>query len=139
MTGGGVKRIHHIDFVVRDLDRAAERYRTLFGFEPEPKETLPERGIELVRFRVGETWLILVQPTRDDSPVAAFLEEHGEGYFHLAFEVDDVETAARDMADRGVALRDSAPRTGLDGWKLVDIEPEETFGALMQLIEAGDV
>ena len=37
-----------------------------------------ERGIDLARFRIGETWLILVQPTRADSPVAAYLEQHGE-------------------------------------------------------------
>ena len=137
MTGPGVRRIHHIDFVVRDLDRAVEQYRKLFGLEPEPKESLPERGIDLVRFKVGETWLILVQPTGDDGPVAAYLEEHGEGYFHLAFEIDDLESAVRGMTDRGVALRDPAPRTGLEGWKLLDIEPEQTSGALMQLVETG--
>ena len=135
MTSPRVKRIHHIDFVVRDLDRAVEQYRTIFGLEPEPKESLPARGIDLVRFRVGDTWLILVQPIRDDSPVKAFLDQHGEGYFHLAFEVDDVEAAAEAIAERGVALRDPNPRIGVDGWKLMDIEPEETSGALMQLIE----
>lgn len=137
MTGGNIKRIHHIDFVVRDLDRAVEQYRKVLGVEPEPRDTLPARGIDLVRFRVGETFIILVQPTRQDSPVMAYLEEHGEGYFHLALEVDDIEATAASMAERNVAFVDPTPRSGFKDWKLMDIDPGETSGASMQLIEAG--
>jgi len=136
MTASKPRRIHHIDVVVHDLDQAEDRYRRVLGIEPLPRETLPGRGIDLVRFRIGETWLILVQPTRDDSPVAAFLEEHGEGFFHMAIEIDDIEDEARALQSRGVRLTNSTPRIGIDGWKLVDVELEETLGAMIQLIEA---
>ena len=136
MTASNPRRIHHIDVVVHDLDQAEDRYRRVLGIEPLPRETLPGRGIDLVRFRIGETWLILVQPTRDDSPVAAFLEEHGEGFFHMAIEIDDIEDEARALQSRGVRLTNSTPRIGIDGWKLVDVELDETLGAMIQLIEA---
>ena len=130
------RRIHHIDVVVADLDRAVMQYRKVLGVEPSPRETLPSRGVDLVRFRVGETWLILVQPTRSDSPVAAYLEQNGEGFFHMAIEVDDVEAAADSLRAEGVRLVNEVPRTGVDGWKLVDIEICETSGAMVQLVEA---
>lgn len=133
------RRVHHIDIVVRDLERATERYRLVLGIEPLARETLASRGIDLVRFRVGDTWLILVQPTRGDSPVAEFLRQHGEGFFHMAIEVDDVEVRARALAERGVRLVQTAPRIGVDGWKLIDIELDETFGAMLQLVEAPEV
>ena len=135
MTASAPRRIHHIDIVVEDLDRAEARYRAVLGIEPEPRESFPPRGIDLVRFRIGETWLILVQPTDDDGPVAAFLAEHGEGFFHAAIEVDDIGRRAAAIAAAGIGLTNREPRAGVDGWRLVDIDPEETMGAMIQLIE----
>lgn len=129
------RRIHHLDIVVRDLDRATARYRQVLGVEPRPRETLPDRGIELVRFPIGEAWLILVQPTAGEGPVAAFLDQHGEGFFHVAFEVDDVAERARSLDESGVGLANRRPRVGLDGWKLVDLDIDDTFGAMIQLVE----
>ncbi len=136
MTSSVPRRIHHIDVVVRDLDRAEDRYRRVLGIEPLPRESLPGRGIDLVRFSIGETWLILVQPTSDQGPVAVFLEEHGEGFFHMAIEIDDIEREARALSARNVRLVNREPRIGIDGWKLIDIELDETLGAMIQLVEA---
>lgn len=136
MSASTPRRVHHIDVVVRDLDQAEDRYRRVLGIEPLARESLPGRGIDLVRFRVGETWLILVQPTSHDGPVAAFLEEHGEGFFHMAVEFDDLERQARVVSERGIRLVNGEPRIGIDGWKLIDIELDETLGAMIQLVEA---
>lgn len=135
MTTATPQRIHHIDIVVEDLDQAEDRYRSVLGIEPLPRETFPGRSIDLVRFRIGETWLILVQPTDNEGPVAAFLEEHGEGFFHMAIEVEDVARRAAELDSNGVSLSNREPRIGVDGWKLVDIELDETMGAMIQLIE----
>jgi len=132
------KRIHHIDVVVHDLDRAVERYRKVLGVDPSPRESLPGRGIDLARFRIGETWLILVQPTQPESPVMRFLEDHGEGFFHMAIEVDDVESSSRNLRAQGVRLCNDTPRIGVEGWRLVDVEMDETFGAMVQLVEVGE-
>lgn len=136
MASSEPSRIHHIDIVVRDLSSATERFRRILGIEPRERETLASRGIELARFLIGQTWLILVQPMSEDGPVADFLRQHGEGFFHMAVEFDDVEAQARTLSQRGVRLVQPYPRIGVDGWKLVDIEIDETFGAMMQLVES---
>ncbi len=134
-----VQRIHHIDFVVRDLERATELYRRILGREPLERESLPSRGIDLVRFRVGETWIILVQPLGDEGPVADFLSRHGEGFFHIAYQVDgDVERVGRSLAEEGIGVVNPEPRLGVEGWKLVDLEIEDTLGAMIQLVEPGE-
>ena len=130
-----VRRIHHLDIVVHDLEQAVERYRLILGQEPLGRETLPERGIDLARFRLGETWLILVQPTRDDSPVAAFLRKHGEGFFHIAYQVDDAEAKGRELAESGIGVVNPEPRRGVEGWKLVDLDMADTLGVMTQLAE----
>jgi len=130
-----LKRIHHIDYVVRDLDRAIEQYRRVLGVDPGPKERLESWGVQFARFKVGETWVILVQPLRDDSRAQAYLDRHGEGFFHIAYEVEGIEAAAATLKQKGVKLLNETPRRGLEGWKLVDIDVEETLGVVTQLAE----
>ncbi len=130
-----LQRLHHVDFVVRDLDRAIERYRRIFGLPSVDREFLEARGVALGRFRLGMTWIVLVQPVAEASPVKQFLDKHGEGFYHIAFEVDDLDSAIREMKSNNVALLNETPRQGIDGWKLVDIDTCETFGAMVQLIQ----
>lgn len=133
-----VRRVHHIDFVVRDLDAAASTYARVLGVEPRSRETLEDRGVELVRFELGDIWVILVQPVRSDSPVQAFIDRHGEGFFHIGYKVDDVEAEAERLQSEGIPLSSDIPRRGVEGWKLVDIDMEETFGVYTQLVEEDD-
>lgn len=131
-----LKRIHHIDYVVRDLDRAILQYRTLFGVPFERRERLENRGVELARFRLGETWIVLVQPTQPDSPVQKFLQKHGEGFFHIAYEVESLGAMVSDLKAKGVKLMKDSPRQGLEGWQLADLELDETFGLMTQLVDS---
>lgn len=130
-----IRRAHHIDFVVHDLDRAVSRFSKIFGIEPLQRERLEERGVELVRFDVGGIWIALVQPIRSDSPVQSFLDEHGEGFFHIAFQVDDLVSEARRIEAAGIRLTSSTPRRGVEGWKLIDLVMDDTCGVYTQLIE----
>jgi methylmalonyl-CoA epimerase len=133
-----IQRAHHIDFVVRDLERATTRFAAIFGVEPLERERLEDRGVELVRFDVGGLWIALVQPTRDDSPVQAFLDKHGEGFFHIAFKVDDVESEVERIESQGIGLVNRTPRIGVEGWKLVDLVMGDTFGVYTQLVQEDD-
>lgn len=127
--------IHHIDFVVRDLDAAMTQYRRLFGVEFLEREALPSRGVELARFRLGSTWIVLVQPVTQSSPVQEFLNEHGEGFYHIAYQVRNAKEAAEELKTKGVKLMKDSPRTGVDGWTLTDLQMEETFGLMTQLVQ----
>lgn len=130
-----LKRIHHIDFIVRDLDRAVAKYQRLFGVSFGPRERLDSRGAELTRFRLGDTWIVLVQPLTDGSPIKRFLDEHGEGFYHIAFEVEDLPGIVSQMKSEGVRLMNEKPRKGVEGWSLVDLEMAETFGVMIQLAD----
>ena len=132
-----IKRIHHINFIVRDLDKALDTYRIIFGDPIAGQESLPQRGVKLARFKVGETWLILVQPVTDDGVAARYLEEHGEGFFLMSCQVDDVKKAAQQVSSDGIRVLDQQPRQGLDDWQLMDLDAVDLFGANIQLVESG--
>jgi len=130
-----VKRVHHINFLVRDLETAIRRYQELLGVTLYAREDLDSRGVRLARFRVGEVWIVLVQPVSDEGAPADHLRRHGEGFFLISYEVDDVVRAAVDVKAKEGKLLNENPRTGISGWKLIDIDPVDTFGAQIQLTE----
>ncbi len=133
-----IKRIHHINFVVRDLKKALDAYRVIFGDPVAEQELLPQRGVALARFKIGETWLILVQPLGEDGVVARYLEEHGEGFFLMSCQVDDVKKAARQVSNDGITVLDQQPRQGLEDWQVMDLDVADLFGANIQLVESGN-
>ena len=133
-----IKRIHHINFIVKDLEKALRRYKVLFGDPVSESESLPQRGVKLARFKVGETWLILVEPVDDESVPGRYLKQHGEGFFLISCQVDDVKKSARLVSSAGIKVLDPLPRQGLDDWEVMDLSREDLFGVDFQLVESAD-
>lgn len=130
-----LNRIYHLGYAVEDLDAATRFYRDAFGAEPGEPEIVEEQGIIATMFEVGESMIELVQPTRPDSPVGKFLAKRGEGFHHVAFEVDNLEAALADLKSRGVELIDETPRVGAGGTRMAFVHPNGVFGVLTELVE----
>ena len=131
----GASRIHHINFLVRDLDAAERQYRALLGLGPAVRDELPGRNVRTGRFQLGESWLVLVQPLSEEGEPARHLREHGEGFFLISFGVNDIEAAMVRARQSGGRFTSEQTRTGLDDWRLIDFDPADTFGATLQLVE----
>jgi methylmalonyl-CoA/ethylmalonyl-CoA epimerase len=129
-----VTRIHHLTFVVRNLDLAEEQYRMALGIEAMEREELPLRGVRTSRFRLGELWVVLVQPTGEGVP-ARHLREHGEGLLLVSYEVPDLALALADCVARGIA-QDGPIRAGVSNWRVADLVTGVTPGVTTQLCEA---
>ena len=130
-----LNRIYHLGYAVEDIEAASWFYRENFGVVPGEPEVVDEQGIIATMFRVGESTIELVQPTRPDSPVGKFLAKRGEGFHHVAFEVDDLPEALAELKRNGVNLIDEEPRTGAGGMKIAFVHPEGAFGVLTELVE----
>ncbi len=124
-----VSRLHHINFVVRDLEAATRRFEQELGLPPFETVDHAVRGSRIARSRVGETYLVLVCPYDAESVPGQYLSEHGEGFFLLSFGVDDLDASLARIAegDRG------AIRQGILDWRIADIGT--WFGAGVQLTE----
>jgi len=133
-----LKGVHHINFVVRDLDAAVSRYQALFGLDNCEYLDHPHRPVKTARFRIGECWIVLLQPLDNDSPPARHLQQHGEGFFLISYEVDDIDAAMLRVKDNGGSLNDEQARPGILNWKVADLDTDSTFGALIQLVEEKD-
>src|ERR671938_1332198 len=113
-----LSRIYHLGYAVEDIEAASRFYTENFGVEPTGPEVVEEQGIIATTFRVGESMIELVQPTRPDSPVGKFLEKRGEGFHHVAFEVEDLGATLAELKRNGVEIIDEEPRSGAGGTRM---------------------
>ena len=127
--------IHHVNLLVRDLDSAIARYTEAFGVDQWFFAELVGRGVRTARFKAGESWIVLVQPTDPEGTPGKYLAEHGEGLFLLSLGVDSLERALDSIQSDDGELRDGPTRTGLDGWRVADLSQQAFFGAQLQLTE----
>lgn len=127
--------VHHINFIVTDLDAAVQAYQDNLGLGPFEYEELPGRGVSTARVRVGEVWIILVSPKSEDSVAGRYLKAHGEGFFLMSFGVDNLEQAMAELAQRGATPTDRTARPGILDWRVADLETEDSLGVKFHLTQ----
>src|SRR5688572_4576386 len=91
--------IDHVAIAVHDLAAAIDYYREVFGAVVEHREIVESDGVEEALLKVAESYIQLLTPTRDDSPVAKALEKRGEGLHHVAYRVADCAVALQAVKD----------------------------------------
>lgn len=134
MADGDDLRLHHVGYVVNDLDAAEETYRQL-GFTNGERHEIPEQKIVAMTFKAGPGWMELIQPTDPGGPIAAYMAKRGEGVHHVAYQVDDIEAKLAELKAAGVQLIDEVPRTGAHGWRIAFIHPKACHGVLTELVQ----
>ncbi|MBM3675250.1 MAG: methylmalonyl-CoA epimerase [Actinobacteria bacterium] len=127
--------IDHIAIAVRDLDAAIAYYRDTFGCEVAHREVVASDGVEEALLAVADSYVQLLTPTWDDSPVAKFLERKGEGLHHVGYRVDDCGAALAQVKAQGHRVIDEAPRPGSRGTTVAFVHPKTAFGTLIELVE----
>jgi catechol 2,3-dioxygenase-like lactoylglutathione lyase family enzyme len=125
-------RFHHLCVVVGDID-ASQRYYESVGIGPwhdyaplgeyTDLQVPDPEGFRGLRYRyalVGDVQIQLCQPGEGDTPQRRFLDERGEGVFHVGFEVPDADAADAEAADLGVDVLMRGRRPNGSGFTYFD-------------------
>lgn len=127
--------LEHVGIAVREVEPVLRILENLIGERPYKMETVAADKIRTHFVRGGGAKLELLESLDPASPVARFVEKHGEGLHHLAFEVDDVEFAYRRLRSIGYQPLDDAPRPGADGKRIFFLHPKDTAGVLFEFCQ----
>jgi methylmalonyl-CoA/ethylmalonyl-CoA epimerase len=127
--------IDHVAIAVRDLEAAIDYYQRAFGATVDHREVVERDGVEEALLKVAESYIQLLTPTRDDSPVAKALEKRGEGLHHIGYRVADCKSALAAMVAAGATAVDTEPRPGSRGTTVAFIHPKGSFGTLIELVQ----
>jgi methylmalonyl-CoA epimerase len=129
--------IHHVGLAVVDLDEAVRKYEHLFGGRLERRVCVEEQGVEAASIHVGGSRVELLAPLGDDTPVGRFVASRGPGMHHVAYEVENVRVALRQLARAGAELIDTEPRRGMFGLEVAFVHPESVYGVLTEVVSSG--
>lgn len=134
-------RIDHVGIAVRDLERSVSFYETTFGLQVVARERHEDQGVAEAMLVVAEgpsggSYVQLLEPTREDSPVGRFLARRGEGVHHIGYGVADVAAALAAISAEGIRLVDERPRHGSMGAAIAFLHPRDVGGVLTELVQA---
>jgi methylmalonyl-CoA/ethylmalonyl-CoA epimerase len=135
MSAGMLTEIDHVAIAVHDLEAAIDYYRSVFGADVEHRERVESDGVEEALLKVAESYVQLLTPTRDDSPVAKYLANKGEGLHHVGYRVADCAAALQSVKDAGGRVIDEQPRPGSRGTTVAFVHPKGAFGTLIELVQ----
>ena len=129
--------IHHVGYVVADLDAALAALGRSFTTRVTIREVMPEQGVEAAMCEGEGGAIELITPLDPEGAIARFMAKRGEGFHHVAVAVPDIEAALVRLADSGAELIDRHGRRGLGGHVVAFVHPRSTLGVLTELIEHG--
>lgn len=127
--------IDHVAIAVIDLEAAIAWYASVFGAQVVHREVVESDGVDEALVQVAESYIQLLTPTRDDSPVAKFLAKNGEGLHHVAYRVDNCAEALVAVKASGARVIDESPRPGSRGTIVAFVHPKASFGTLIELVQ----
>ncbi|WOD45316.1 methylmalonyl-CoA epimerase [Hwangdonia lutea] len=130
-----MNKIEHIGIAVKNLDDSNELFSKLFGKPHYKIEEVASEGVNTSFFKVGENKIELLEATREDSPIAKFIDKKGEGIHHIAFDVDDIDAEIKRLKNEGFKVLNETPKKGADNKLVAFLHPKSSNGVLIELCQ----
>jgi methylmalonyl-CoA/ethylmalonyl-CoA epimerase len=134
-----ITRIDHIAVCTAKLDDAIPAWMKLLGLVKGPREYVEAQKTEAAFLLTEEeagACVELIAPRGGNPGLEKFLERANgrSGLHHIAFAVDDLAGALRELDAAGVPLIDKVPRPGARGHEVGFLHPKAADGVLVELV-----
>jgi methylmalonyl-CoA/ethylmalonyl-CoA epimerase len=130
--------IDHVGIAVRSIAEA-RRFWEALGLTVEEVEEVPHEGVRVALIPCGVSRIELLEPTRDDSPIARFLERRGPGIHHLCLASDGIVADDQRLRAAGFEVLRPEPTRGAGGCWVQFVHPRSAGGVLLELAEPAAV
>ena len=130
-----MRKIEHIGIAVKSIEASNIIFEKLFKTPAYKEEEVESEGVKTSFFQVGPNKIELLEATKDDSPIAKFIEKKGEGIHHIAFDVEDINSEVERLKKEGFVALNETPKKGADNKWVVFLHPKSTNGVLIELCQ----
>lgn len=128
--------VHHIAYVVSDMEQAVGLFRETFELELIDRRVFAgDRAVEMASFRCGRTLIELLRPINHPA-LSQFLNDHGPGLHHVAYAVKDLPGRIEQLRQKGVTV--NPPFVAPIGWKIAYFDLNNEHLALLRSQYHGD-
>lgn len=131
----------HIGHVVECLEDAVANFRRVYGLDDDDIRILPDFEGAPTRFafvRIGALEVELIQPVSEEFRAILLGVKSGEGGInHVAYRVDDIDLALRDLQAVGIGPGYVTPSGVIDTGRtlIAYLNPADTGSLLIELVE----
>ena len=125
--------IHHVSYLVPDLDAAIASYADTLGAVVTGRGPVPNLG-EVAFLQVGDVEVEFIQPedpSAFEGNVGAWAVVH-----HTAYAVNDLDRVVAEHKARGYRFLTDEPFTNFMGYRLIYFDPADTGGCRVHLTDA---
>jgi catechol 2,3-dioxygenase-like lactoylglutathione lyase family enzyme len=139
-------KLTQIGIVVRNVDEAARKFSALTGMpageaiitDTVDKAHTVYRGkstparAKLIFFNMGQVTIEFIEPMEGPSTWREFLEKHGNGLHHIAFNVANTAKTAAAMESQGCRMEQKGDYTG---GNYIYVDAAASIGAIVELLQ----
>jgi methylmalonyl-CoA/ethylmalonyl-CoA epimerase len=134
-----MKRIEHLGIAVKSLEESIPMYEALLNTTCYKREGVASEGVMTAFFQIGESKIELLEATNEDSPIAKFLAKNGQGFHHVAFEVENIEAEIARLQQAGFQLIHEVAKDGADNKRIAFLHPKSTGSLLVEICQEKSV
>jgi methylmalonyl-CoA/ethylmalonyl-CoA epimerase len=130
-----VKKIEHIGIAVSSIEKSLPVYEALLGAKSYKVEVVESEFVKTAFIQIGESKIELLEATNPESTIAKFLDKRGQGFHHIAFDVDNIKVEIDRLKEIGFELIHLSPKSGADNKIIAFLHPKSTEGLLIELCQ----
>ena len=127
-----LKKVHHTCFVVNNLDETIAKMEGKYHLRGYTRILIEDRKMEAVLFELENGYIELLAPVDEESDLSEYISEYGEGFHHIAYEVDRIGKfieAVGNMAVKKVRI------SSVGNWKVADLVDSYFPEVKVQIVE----
>ena len=131
-----IAKMSHIGIVVNNIEEATKLWVETYGLKVSHRGEAEVEGIKHVFLAVGNNFIELMEPINHQdmsNAIAKRLATRGEGIYHIAFVVDDIDEESKRLAEKGVTLIERPPSPDQPRGRWI-IHPKSANGAMLELL-----
>jgi methylmalonyl-CoA/ethylmalonyl-CoA epimerase len=133
-----IKRVDHIGVAVASIEPFKKLYTEILGLPLTHEEDyLGEAKIAF--FPAGDTDVEFFASLHPDGELAHSVAKEGERIDHIAFVVEDIDQAVRELKAKGIPLVQPEPVPGARGSRIVFLDASATRGIKVELVQPGNL
>ena len=128
-------KVDHIGIAVKDLQDTLNLYKKILDNSEVQIDEVPTEKVRVAIIPLGDTRIELLEPLSDESAIAKFIKEKGEGVHHIAVAVEDIKASIGKLSAEGLRVLYPEPRPGSHGKMITFVHPKSTRGVLLELCQ----
>ena len=129
-----IKRIDHIGIVLTDYTPFKRILENIFYLNT-TLEVPYEDDCHICFLPAGDTDIELCSPINRNGPTARDIEAKGHHVEHIAFEVEDIHAAVKELKNNQIPLLENEPIPGARGNTIINLDPKATSGIKIELVQ----